>query len=73
MNLHKIVAVVTFVAQKFLLETELWNAIGYCDFAGLTLHSLKTLEIEYLRAIDYRVLIKKEEFEEYLEILEHQN
>ena len=78
-NLHKIVAVVTFVAQKFLLETELWDAEGYCEFCGLDVPALKELEIDYLEAIEYRIFIKAQEFKKCTDFLlipfqtEHQN
>ena len=58
----KLIATVVFVTQKIILETELWDNIGFSALAGLKPNQLNALEAEYLHEIDFRVFISEEEF-----------
>lgn len=59
----KLVATVVFVTQKFILEDDLWDNIGFSTLAGLKPNQLNALEVEYLNEIDFRVFISQAEFE----------
>ena len=69
-HFYKLVAVACYVAQKVVLDTEIWSLSDFGAIAGLSMNKLRLLEIEFINDLDYKVHIKEGEFLLYKEFLE---
>ena len=66
-NFHKLVAVSCYVAQKVVLDTEIWSLSDFGTICGLSHEKLKSLEIEFIKELDFKVHIGGEEYSLYKE------
>ena len=64
-NFDCLIAVACYVAQKVVLDTDIWAASDYGIISGLEAEMLKQLEIEFLNDLEFKVHIKAEEFSRY--------
>ena len=62
LNLHKLLAAALFVAQKYLLETEVWRLCDFSEIAGLSQDTLRCLDVELLHEIEYKVYVGRKEY-----------
>ena len=56
-NYHKLLATIFFVAQKYLLDLEIWSVPDFCLMAGLSERRLRNLEGEYLNLSRFRLFV----------------
>ena len=63
----KLIAVATFVAMKVHHEVEVLDFEDFSLIAGLKLSSLILLEKEFLEHIDFKVIVKRNLYLEYLQ------
>ena len=68
-NFHKLVAVSCYVAQKVILDTDIWALSDFGVIAGLSPKKLTQLEIEFINDLDYKVHIGEKEFSLYRDFL----
>jgi len=61
----RLLAVSTFVAFKYVHDTEVWCLEDYSMIAGMTREGLKQLEIKFLKGINFRVYVSDVEFEAF--------
>ena len=69
-HFHKLVAVSIYVAQKVILDTEMWALSDFGAIAGLSPKNLAKLEIELLNDLDYKVHLGEKEFSLYRDFLQ---
>ena len=61
-HFYKLVAVSCYLAQKVVLDEEIWSLPDYGHIAGLSAEKLKFIESEFLNQLDFGVHITEEEF-----------
>ena len=68
-NYHKLLAAVIFVAQKYVLDLEIWSLADFGAMAGLTAKSLRKLELVYLQESKFNLFVHPGEFEGFKMLL----
>ena len=65
-DFHKLFCVSVFIAQKLVLDMELWTAQDFAEFGGISEKELKSREIEFLNLLDFKVHVSEKEYFLYL-------
>ena len=58
----KLAATAVFVAHKILLDSGLWKIADFAEIAGLSVRSVKSLELEFMEEIDFNLHVTQKEY-----------
>ena len=69
-DLKAIIACSIYIANKMILETQVWDAEGFSELSEIGLKTLNELEIEFLKQVGFRIFVNKELYLEYVQELQ---
>ena len=69
-DIKALIACSLYLANKMILETQVWDAEGFSELSEIGRKALSELEIEFLKQVDFRIFVNKELFFEYVDELQ---